>query len=264
MQARPPEPAFELSVAFATLLRREVMRYVKLATQTLGAPLLSNLLLLAVFGGAFASRASGVAGVSYLRFLIPGLIAMGAMQAAFQNPLFSIVSMKYQNTLQDLRQYPLPPRSLFLAFTLAAALRGLLVGAMTYATAGWFGGFWLAHPLLFWGHVALASFVCAAAGLAAGLHLDSYERANFVLSFTVSPALFLGGVFFEPSTASGVLRFLAHVDPVTAAIGLARRLYLGVGAPEQILTVVLGILASLVAVAVAMHAVCAGTGMTAK
>jgi len=264
VQALLAEPAFELQVAFATLLRREVMRYLKLAVQTLGAPFLSNVLLLAVFGGAFASRGSGVAGVSYVRFLAPGLIAMGAMLAAFQNPLFSIVAMKYQNTLQDLRQYPLPPSSVFLAFTLAAALRGLLVGLMTYAAAGWFGGYQLAHPLLFWGHIGVASFACAAAGLAAGLWLDSYERANFVVSFTVSPALFLGGVFFEPAASSGVLRLLARYDPVTAAIGLGRRLYLGAGTLDAGVTVLLGVVAAVLAVAAALHAVRTGKGMKAE
>ena len=54
--------AFSPWIAFATLLRREVMRYLKLAIQTIGAPFLSNLLFLTVFGGVLAERAATLAG----------------------------------------------------------------------------------------------------------------------------------------------------------------------------------------------------------
>src|SRR5512136_3303327 len=144
------ELAFRPWIAFTTLFRREVMRYLKLAVQTIGAPFLSNVLFLAVFGGLMAARPSGIPGVSYVRFLVPGLVLMGTLISSFQNPLFSLVAMKYQNTLQDLCQYPLSAASRFLAFSLAGALRGVLVGAMTFAAAGLFGGFELAHPVMFW------------------------------------------------------------------------------------------------------------------
>src|SRR5512137_689533 len=104
---RSDERRFSRWVAFRALFTREVMRYLKLAVQTIGAPFLSNVLFLAVFGGLLSARTSGVPGVPYVRFLIPGLIFMGALLSAFQNPLFSLISMKYQNTLQDLCQYPL-------------------------------------------------------------------------------------------------------------------------------------------------------------
>src|SRR5512138_1657604 len=158
------EPAFSPWTAFLTLLRREVMRYLKLAIQTIGAPFLSNVLFLAVFGGLLSQRPSGVPGVPYLRFLVPGLVVMGALLSAFQNPLFSLIAMKYQNTLQDLCQYPLTAGARFWAFALAGAARGLAVGAMTFAAAGLFVGFALARPFLFWLYLAGLSLGAAAAG----------------------------------------------------------------------------------------------------
>ena len=76
---RSREPVFRPWIAFRTLFRREVMRYLKLAVQTIGAPFLSNVLFLAVFGGLMASRPSGIPGVPYIRFLVPGLVMMGAL-----------------------------------------------------------------------------------------------------------------------------------------------------------------------------------------
>lgn len=255
------EPAFSPWIAFWTLFRREVMRYLKLAVQTIGAPFLSNVLFLAVFGGLMAERPSGVPGVPYVRFLVPGLVVMGALMASFQNPLFSLVSMKYQNALQDLCQYPLSASSRFLAFSLAGALRGVLVGGMTYAAAGLFGGFSLAHPVAFWAYVGLVSFVGAAGGIAAGLYLDSFEKANFVVSLVLTPALFLGGVFFDARGAVARLGLIARHNPMTSLVGMGRRLFLGTGDAGAPMTVVLAVAFCLFAIALALDAVARGRGM---
>ncbi len=255
------ESVFSPWIAFRTLFRREVMRYLKLAVQTIGAPFLSNVLFLAVFGGLMAARPSGVPGVPYIRFLVPGLVLMGALMASFQNPLFSLVAMKYQNTLQDLCQYPLSATSRFLAFSLAGALRGVLVGGMTYAAAGLFGGFTLAHPVAFWSYVGLVSFVGAAGGIAAGLYLDSFERANFVVSLILTPALFLGGVFFDARGAVAWLGLIAHYNPMTCLVGEGRRLFLGAGAVGAPVSIVLAVTLCLFATGLALHAVARGRGM---
>ncbi len=262
------DDAYSPWIAFRTLLTREVMRYLKLVVQTIGAPFLSNLLFLAIFSGlagaglgAGARADASVSSGSHLRFLIPGLVLMGALLSAFQNPLFSIVSMKYQNTLQDLSQYPLPATSRFLAFSLAGTLRGLLVGVMTFLAAGLFGGYSLAHPTLFWVYITAASFVAAAGGLAAGLYVETFERANFVVSLLLVPALYLGGVFFAPESAPAWLAPFATYNPLTALVGAARRLYLGSGAWEAPVTIVLALALCLTAVSVALRAVAKGHGL---
>jgi ABC-2 type transport system permease protein len=252
---------FNAWIAFATLLRREVMRYLKLAAQTIGAPFLSNVLFLAVFGGLLSSRPSGIPGVPYVRFLVPGLVVMGALLSAFQNPLFSLIAMKYQNTLHDLGQYPLTATARFAAFALAGALRGLLVGTMTFAAAGLFVGFALAQPALFWLYLAALCLVAASAGIACGLYFDSFEQANVIVSLVVSPALFLGGVFFQPEAASRWLALIARYNPLTFLVGQGRRLYLGTGVLESPLTVLLAAAVCVVAVTLAVRTVASGRGM---
>jgi len=258
---RSSDLAFDPWIGFATLFRREVERYLKLAVQTIGAPFLSNVLFLGVFGGLLAARPSGIEGVTYVRFLIPGLVLMGALVSSFQNPLFSLIAMKYQGTLQDLCQYPLSATSRFLAFSLAGALRGLLVGAMTFAAAGLFGGFSMQRPVLFWIYVAGLSFVGAAGGLAAGLHLETFEQANLLVSLVLTPALFLGGVFFDAGSAPFWLGRVAAHNPLTFLVGQGRRLYLGAGALEPAVTVVLGTLLCLAALGLSAQAIASGKGM---
>jgi ABC-2 type transport system permease protein len=255
------EAAFSPWIAFSTLLEREVMRYMKLAVQTIGAPFLSNVLFLAIFGELLSARSSGVNGVPYVRFLVPGLVVMGAFLSAFQNPLFSLVAMKYQNTLQDLCQYPLSAVSRFAAFSLAGTLRGLLVGLMTYVAAGLFAGFSLAHPVAFWSYLATVAFVGASAGIAAGLYLNTFEQANLVVALILTPALFLGGVFFNAARASSWLGVIARHNPLTFLVGQARRLYLGTAAIEAPVTALLAVALCAAALLLATHAVASRKGM---
>ncbi len=255
------EAVFDPWIGFRTLLSREVMRYLKLAVQTIGAPFLSNLLFLTIFGGLLAGRSAGSYGVPYLRFLVPGLVFAGVLMAAFQNPLFSLISMKYQNTLQDLCQYPLSAATRYLAFVLAGALRGILVGAMTYAAAGFFAGFGVAQPVSFWLYIGVVAFVAASGGVAAGLYLGTFEQANLVTSLVLTPFLYLGGVFLDAGTAPSWLGLVARYDPLTFLVGLGRRLYLGQGVSEAPITVAFAVVACLAAVLVALRAVATGKGM---
>jgi len=86
---------------FLTLTKREIHRFFKVYLQTVLAPLLTNILFLGVFGATFKTRSVGIEGVDYLSFLVPGLCAMGAIFAAYQNPSSSIVAQKYQGIIQD-------------------------------------------------------------------------------------------------------------------------------------------------------------------
>jgi ABC-2 type transport system permease protein len=248
-------------IGFLTLLDREVKRYLKLSVQTIGAPFLANILFLAVFGSLLTARSSGIEGVPYVRVLIPGLVLMGAITSAFQNPLFSLVSMKYQNTLTDLGQYPLSASSRLLAFSLAGALRGVLVAAMTFAAAGLFHGFEMGRPVLFWLFVAAVSFVAAAGGVAAGLHLDTFEKANLFVSLVLVPSLYLGGVFSAVDGASRWLALVARYDPLTFLVGQARRFYLGGGAVEAPVTILLSAALGVASVGLAVSATASGRGM---
>jgi ABC-2 type transport system permease protein len=253
--------SFSRWIAFFTLLKREVMRYMKLAVQTVVGPFLSNLFFLAVFGGLLSARSSGLEGVPYVRLLVPGLIFMGAFLSSFQNPVFSLISMKYQNTLQDLCQYPLSAVSRFLAFSFAGALRGLLVGGMTYAAAGLFAGYAIHNPLLFWAYIASVSFIGATGGIAAGLYLDSFEKANFIVGLVLTPALYLSGVFYYPGGATSWLGILARYNPLTFLVGAGRNLFLGVGALGGPVTILLAGVFCAALVALSAAAIVSGKGM---
>ena len=215
-------------VGFITLLNREIRRFMKVSVQTILAPLISNILYLGIFGGMLSTRQAGIDGVNYLHFLVPGLATMGAIFAAFQNPAFSIISHKFQNTIQDLNSYPISNLEKSLAFILGGTFRGVLVGLLTYAATIFFVGWEIEYPVRFLIALSATSFFFASAGLVSGLLLNSFEKMNFVLSIVIRPMAYLGGVFFEISKLPGMLSGIRLFNPIYPLVNITRYAYLGI------------------------------------
>ncbi|MDP9439728.1 MAG: ABC transporter permease [Actinomycetota bacterium] len=124
-----------LGVPFRTLLLREVNRFLKVWTQTLFAPLLTSALYVVVFGYGLGSRLREVQGVPYLQFILPGLILLAVITASYGNTSSSIFDAKRERYIDDVLISPMTPSQMALAYVLGGALRGLVVGAGTYALA---------------------------------------------------------------------------------------------------------------------------------
>jgi ABC-2 type transport system permease protein len=170
----------------------------------------------------------GINGINYLHFLVPGLATMGAILAAFQNPAFSIISQKFQNTIQDLNSYPISNTEKILAYILGGVFRGVLVGLLTYAATIFFVGYEVAYPLFFVLALMATSFVFASVGLIAGLAFENFEKMNFILSIVITPLTYLGGVFFEVSKLPGLLSAIKYINPIFPLVNVSRFAYVGV------------------------------------
>ncbi|MPW26647.1 ABC transporter [Alkalibaculum sp. M08DMB] len=220
--------AFYNRYGFMTLLTREIHRFTKVSIQTILAPLLSNILYLAIFGAMLQTREVGIDGVSFLNFLVPGLTTMGALMAAFQNPAFSLIAQKFQSTIQDLNSYPISDVEKSLAFILGGTFRGFLVGILTYTATIPFVGSQISNPILFFFSICVTSFIFASVGLVCGLILDNFEKMNFALAIVITPLSYLGGVFFEVSKLPGILSYIGLINPIYPLVNITRYAYLGI------------------------------------
>ena len=110
------------------LFYKEVLRFWKVGFQTVGAPVLTSVLYLLIFGHVLEDHVKVSDGVSYTAFLIPGLVMMSVLQNAFANSSSSMVQSKIMGNLVFLLLTPLSHWSWFFAYTLSAVVRGLAVG----------------------------------------------------------------------------------------------------------------------------------------
>lgn len=218
---------------FYALLKREIHRTLKVVFQTLATPLISTLLYLLIFGVSIGGQIQEIHGFSYLAFLIPGLVMMGALRNAFDNASGSIITSKFCGELEDLRIVPLSPFQIAWGNGLAATLRGVVVGTLTLAIGILF--YWLtydqvipiAHPFLLLFFLTGGGFAFAQLGLAVSMYCTHFEQVSAVNTFILLPLIYLGGVFFALSHLHPFWQNLSSLNPILYLVNGVRFSILG-------------------------------------
>ncbi|MFQ5934821.1 MAG: ABC transporter permease, partial [Acidiferrobacterales bacterium] len=178
---------------FVALLHKEVLRFGSVAWQTLGAPIVTSLLYLLIFAHVFEGRIQVFEGVSYTAFLVPGLMMMSVIQNAFANSSSSLIQSRVTGHIVFVLLAPLSSVELFLAFVLAAVLRGLLVGVGVCAAALAFVPlplYSLFYVLIF---ALVGSAVLGTLGVIAGIWADKFDHLGAFQNFIIVPLSFLSG-----------------------------------------------------------------------
>uniref|UniRef100_UPI000B2FAAFF ABC transporter permease n=1 Tax=Tepidimonas taiwanensis TaxID=307486 RepID=UPI000B2FAAFF len=141
------------------LFVKEVLRFWKVAFQTVAAPIVTAMLYLLIFGHVLEEHVQVYDGVSYTAFLLPGLAMMSLLQNAFANSSSSLIQSKIMGNLVFVLVAPLSHWAWFGAYVAASVLRGLVVGAGVLLVTAWAAELRFAHPL--W----IAVFAVLGAGL---------------------------------------------------------------------------------------------------
>jgi ABC-2 type transport system permease protein len=201
-------------IGFKTLFTKETRRFLRVPGQTLAQPVITTALYFLVFGFALGGRVREIDGVTYVRFIVPGLVMMSLIQNAFLNTASSMFIAKMQGTIVDLLVAPLSAVELLLAFTLAAVLRGLMVGVIVWVVAAIFTGFSIAHPLWVVVFALLVSMTFALIGLVIAIWSDKFEQLNMIPTFVITPMTFLGGVFYSARMLPEPWAAITRANPI--------------------------------------------------
>jgi len=214
---------------FYTLLQKEVRRFLRVASQTVMTPIITASLYLFVFGATLGDRISVLPGFNYAQFVIPGLILMGVINNAFSNTASSLFMSRYLGSIVDLLVTPVTPSQFIFAYTLAAMIRGLLVGLVTWLISLFFAPLPWVHPLAAVAMAALASFLFAQFGLIAAMYASNFDSLSMYTNFILLPLIYLGGVFYPISILPPFWEGLSHLNPLFYLIDGFRHAVLGVG-----------------------------------
>ncbi len=202
-------------VGLGTLYKREVQRFMKIAMQSLAAPVITSMLFLMVFSVAIGDRASFAGDVDFVTFLVPGLVMMNVLQNAFANTSSSLVVSKVQGNVVDLLLPPLGPGELLFGLAVAGMTRGLFVGAVTALVLVLFGGGGMPpHPLIALGFLILGAFAMSFAGIIAGIWANKFDELAAITNFVVQPLTFLSGTFYSVDLLPAPFDIIASLNPV--------------------------------------------------
>ncbi len=205
-----------------TLFKRESKRFLKVYKQTILGPVVSNLLYLAIFGLSLHKAIPDINGITYLQFLVPGLILMALINNAYQNPSSSLIIMKFQGVISDLLTIPLRTGEIIFAFIGSAVLRARLVAAVTYLTTIYFVDLNYTSITVIFASAILISLFFSFCGMLIGIWANDFDRHSLVLNFILSPLIFLGGVFYPITSLPENLQAIFQLNPIVYMINLLR------------------------------------------
>ncbi|HAK90875.1 ABC-2 type transport system permease protein [Massilia sp. UYP32] len=201
------------SIGFRTLFYKESLRFWKVATQTVAAPVVTAMLYLLIFGHVLDGRVEMLDGVAYTSFLIPGLVMMSVLQNAFANSSSSLIQSKISGNLVFILLPPLSHAEILSAYVLASMLRGIVVGAGVFVITAWFAHLEFVAPVWIVVFALLGAAILGTMGTIAGIWAEKFDQLAAFQNFLIMPATFLAGVFYSVQKLPPFWLAVSHFNP---------------------------------------------------
>jgi len=203
----------------ATMLRREIIRFARKPNRTVLPSIVSTFLYIFAFGYALGASIPRMGGHSYIEFMLPGLVMMQAIIHAYINPSYSIFQSRDTAYLEDPLTTPMHYSMMVVAYVLGGMVRGLFMGIVISVVTMVIFNFWPGHIIMYALFLVFTSGTFAAIGVMFGQWSSNIEDVGNVMSYVLSPLLFIGGVFFSIDLIpSDIVRTLSYLDPLTYVI----------------------------------------------
>lgn len=244
------------------LTGREVARVTKLYRQTIAAPIISAFLFILVFGLSLGDSIRDVRGFSYEVFIVPGLVTMAMMQAAYSNNGSSVFQARFDRYIHDILAAPMRNWEVNLGLSLGGVVRALLIGGGLVLIALPVTGVPVEQPLALAAALTLALVLFAALGVVVGIFARSWDDIAFVQNIVILPLSFLGGTFYSIDRLPSPWQEISHVNPLFYVVDAVRYGFLG--ASDVSIWLSLGVVAAMAAAMVSWSSWLFATGRKLK
>jgi ABC-2 type transport system permease protein len=202
-----------MMTGWQTLFYKEVLRFWKVGFQTVGAPILTAVMYMLIFGHVLQDRVVVYGTVSYTAFLVPGLVMMSVLQNAFANSSSSLIQSKIMGSLVFVLLTPLSHWAWFCAYVGSSIVRGLAVGLGVFLVTVYFGRPGFVAPLWIIVFALLGAGLLGALGLIAGLWSEKFDQMAVFQNFVIMPMTFLSGVFYSIHSLPPFWQTVSHLNP---------------------------------------------------
>lgn len=199
---------------YVTLLRKEVHRFTRIWPQTLVPPLITQSLYFVIFGKFIGSQIRDMQGVSYMAFIVPGLVMMAVINNAFVNVAGSFFSAKFQRSIEEMMVSPMPESVMIAGYVSGGMLRGMIVGILVFGVSVFFTRPVIHNAPLILAFILLTSVVFALGGLTNGILAKKFDDVSIFPTFVLTPLTYLGGVFYSIQSLPEFWQDVSRLNPV--------------------------------------------------
>ncbi len=201
-------------VAFQTIVKKEVTRFMRIWRQTLLPPIITQSLYFVIFGGFIGSQVRQINGVPYMAFIVPGLIMMAVINGSFSNVSSSFFGSKFQKNVEEMLVAPVHEAIMLAGYVAAGVIRGLMTGVLVFLVSLVF----VRPEVHSFTSIIVFSFLTALvfslAGMLNGLWANTFDDIATFQTFILTPLTYLGGVFYPISSLPGFWKQVSLVNPI--------------------------------------------------
>ena len=215
-------------IGFWTLYKKEVLRFLIVAIQTIISPLITSLLFLLVLSLAIGNDRGEVLGFPFITFLAPGLIAMQVIQQAFSHSSSSIMIGKIQGNIVDILYATLTAGEITLSTNLAASTRSLIIALVSIIVFSFIVDLEYHNFFYVFIFTFLGSFILSSIGIIIGLWAEKFDHMASATNFIIVPLSFLSGTFYSIDRLPDILKSVSEINPFFYIIDGFRYGFLGV------------------------------------
>jgi ABC-2 type transport system permease protein len=215
-------------VAFLTILRKEMVRFFRIWSQTLLPPVITMALYLVIFGNLVGSQIGSIQNVSYMQYIAPGLIMMAVVTNAYANVVGSFFGIRFQKSIEELIVAPIPNSLILLGFVAGGVARGLAVGILVALVVLFFTHLHIHNIVVIFSVSFLSALLFALAGFTNALYAKKFDDITIVPTFILTPLTYLGGVFYSVHLLPSFWYKLSLFNPILYLVNAFRYGFLGI------------------------------------
>ena len=225
-------------IAIRGLVSKEVKRVFRIWLQTFVSATITMVLYLMIFGHVMGQQIRLIQGYPYIHFILPGLIMMQIVTAAYSNAASSVFSQRFNRSIEEVFVSPMYPSSIILSFCIGSVVRAFALAFILTLIGLVFTDVHMAHFGLLLLTVLLSSVFLGLAGTLNGLFVRNFDDLSFLTSFVLTPLVYLGGVFYDIARLPGVWHHMSLYNPVVYLVDLFRHAMLDYPMPHLVLSYV--------------------------
>jgi len=253
--------ARRLYIAWYTLTRKEVMRVLRIWTQTLLPPAITMGIYFVVFGSFLGGQIKSVGDFPYIQFILPGLVMMTCITNSFSNVASSFFSAKFQRNIEELLISPVPGWIMVSGYVAGGIVRGILCGLIVAGVGLLFTRIPLFNPGLILFYLVTSSSLFSLAGLLNGLLARKFDDISIIPTFILTPLTYFAGVFYSIQLLPPTWKTISLANPIFYMVDGFRYGFLGIHDASLSVGVILLLLLNAVFYVICLNLVKRGVGL---
>jgi ABC-2 type transport system permease protein len=218
----------EQYVAFLTIVRKEIKRYLRIWTQTLLPSAITMSLYFVIFGSLIGSRIGDMGGFTYMQFVVPGLIMMAIVTNSYSNVVSSFFGSKFSHSVEELLVSPVSNFVILMGYVVGGVSRGLLVAVVVTLVSLFFTHIHIHSYLVVVIVVFMTSTLFALAGFINAVFANNFDDISIIPTFVLTPLIYLGGVFYSMDLLPPFWASVSKLNPLVYVVNAFRYGVLGV------------------------------------